>query len=211
MDLKLIHHEYFHTREWQKITYKGYPLYKFPADIVTYQQLIHDVKPEIIIETGTCEGGSSLYFYDTMILCGIKDPLVITVDIKDINVTPEHPNIIKLLGSCLDEDIIKYIETNIKDKKVLVSLDSDHSKNHVYNELNIYNKFVSLNSYIVVEDTFLGHYGSPGNPRFTQEAEGTPKDAVDLFLKENNNFYIDTTYNKVISMNPNGYLRKRYA
>lgn len=213
MNQRELNREYFYTYEWQNVTYKGLALYKYPADLLTYQQIIYENKPNVIIETGTCKGGSALFFYDTMVSCGIENPLVITCDIRrsEPKKLQDVPGIVYIKGSSLENGTLKTIKYYLKNKKVMVSLDSDHIKDHVLAELNIYNNFVTKDQYIVVEDTFLGEYGvfeTEAEERFRPDKGQTPKDAVNIFLKNNKEFIIDKTRNKIISMNPNGYLKK---
>lgn len=202
---------YFYTDEWKTYTYKGYSIYKYPSDLLTYQQIIWDKRPDIIIETGTCKGGSSLFFLDTLKNCGkTTNPLVITIGLGALpNSVPETLGILKLVGSCLDPNTVEKIKPFLLGKKVMVSLDSNHTKDHVLAELNIYKEFVSIGQYLVVEDTFLGYYGpfSGKEQEGFQESTGkTPKHAVEEFLETTDEFMVDKTRNKYISMNPNGYL-----
>ena len=92
----------------------------------------------------------------------------------------------------------------ISDKdKVMVILDSDHHKEHVLNELRIYGKFVTKESYIIVEDTNIN-----GHPVYPDFGPG-PMEAVEEFLRENKNFVIDKTREKFyLTFNPRGYLKK---
>jgi len=212
LDIRQLNRNYFHTKDWQNVSYKGKKLFKYPSDLITYQEIIFDTKPEIIIETGTCRGASPLFFYDTMVANGIKKPLVITIDTK---IYPNRDkcggNIQYLKGSSLDVKILSFIEKTLNNKSVMVSLDSDHIRDHVFAELNAYSKFVTSGNYLVVEDTFLGEYGvftNTAEERFRPDTGKTPKDAVEDFLKINNKFTIDKSRNKILSMNPNGYLKR---
>ncbi|GAI83537.1 unnamed protein product, partial [marine sediment metagenome] len=87
--------------------------------------------------------------------------------------------------------------------KIMVILDSDHSKQNVLNELRIYSKFVTKGSYLIVEDTNIN-----GHPVYPEFGPG-PMEAVDDFLKENKDFVVDKNKEKLIlTFNPNGYLKK---
>lgn len=211
MNQRELNREYFYSYEWKDITYKGHYLYKYPADLVTYQQIIAEVKPDVIIETGTCTGASALFMRDCMELVGLN-PQVVTCDIKSGRRTvPNTPGIKFIIGSSLEAQTVNQIKSFLENRKVMVSLDSDHVMNHVYQELNVYSKLVSVGQYIVVEDTFLGEYGvftTEAEERFRPDTGKTPKDAVDLFIQSNKEFEIDKSRNKVISMNPNGYLKR---
>src|SRR4030067_1002997 len=118
---------------------------------------------------------------------------IITIDINGKGKLPEHKRIAYLWGSSVDEAVIKFIEPRIKDKKVFIILDSDHSKEHVLKELEIYSKFVSLNSYIVVEDT---------------NTSG-PLGAVFAFIEKTKNFTIDRSCEKFyLTFAPYGFLKR---
>lgn len=212
MKLREINRDYFYSEEWKTLTYYGYPLYKYPADLVTYQQIIAEVKPEVIIETGTCTGASALFFRHCLNLAEIDNSLVITCDIKTgRRMVKDTPGIEFIVGSSIADSTVQRILSLINNRRVMVSLDSDHVMNHVLAELSIYKNIVSPGQYIVVEDTFLGEYGvftSVAEERFRPDTGKTPKDAVDEFMKNNKDFILDKKRNKIISMNPNGYLKR---
>ena len=176
---------------WKNTNWLGVPIQKCPLDCWIYQELLFDIKPDIIIETGTKVGGSALFFASILDLIGQGE--VITIDIDGKGKLPEHKRITYLWGSSVDETIIKFIEPRVKDKKVFIILDSDHSKEHVLKELEIYSKFVSLNSYIIVEDTN------------TQE----PLEAVFEFMEKTKNFTIDRSCEKFyLTFAPYGFLKR---
>ena len=168
---------------WKNSYWLGVPIQKNPMDLMVYQELIFMLKPDIIIETGTNIGGSALFL--ATILDAVGSGEVITVDIGHVDNLPQHKRITYLTGSSTDEDIINFISPRIKDKIVMVILDSDHSKAHVLKELEMYNKFVSKGSYLIVEDTNITGYPLRG-----MFGEG-PLEAVMEFLKENEDFKID--------------------
>lgn len=85
----------------------------------------------------------------------------------------------------------------------MVLLDSDHSKDHVLTEMNLYSKYVTRGSYMVVEDTALN--GHPIHP----DTEPGPMEALEMFMKDNKDFVIDKTREKfLMTWHPNGFLRK---
>ena len=176
---------------WKNTTWLGISTQKCPLDCWVYQELLFNIKSDIIIETGTKVGGSALFFASILDLIGQGE--VITIDIDGKGKLPEHKRITYLWGSSVDETIIKFIEPRVKDKKVFVILDSDHSKEYVLKELEIYSKFISLNSYIVVEDT---------------NTEGA-LEAVMEFIGKSKNFTIDRSCEKFyLSFAPMGFLKR---
>src|SRR4030066_1021655 len=136
---------------WKNTNWLGVPIQKCPLDCWIYQELLFNIKPDIIIETGTKVGGSALFFASILDLIGHGE--VITIDINGKGKLPEHDRITYLWANSVDECVVNFIKPRIKDKKVMVILDSDLSSVHVLKELVLYSPFVSLNSFIVVEDT----------------------------------------------------------
>jgi len=180
----------------------GIPTRKCPTDFWIYQEIIFELKPDVIIECGTASGGSALFLAS---MCDLVDNgKVITVDIEDIKGKPSHKRIQYLLGSSTSIEVVRQVRKLITHRdKVMVILDSDHHKEHVLSELRIYSKMVTKGSYLIVEDTvFNGH---PVHPEFGPG----PMEAIDEFLKGNKDFVIDTDREKLIlTFNPKGYLRK---
>ena len=110
----------------------------------------------------------------------------------------------------ISKKIIEKVRKKVpKDSKVIVCLDSNHTKDHVLKELQLYNKFVNLGGYIVVFDTSTSKLAELGACEKSYINNG-PKEAVEDFLKANGNFEIAKHYNKLyISYSPNGYLRRK--
>src|SRR5258708_2714962 len=191
----------------------GVPVGKCPFDLWTYQELIFELKPDLIIETGTCYGGSA-YFYAS--LCDLMGHgRVVTVDIEGAKATlshernvprirPEHDRITYLLGSSPSGEIVPQIEKMAQSAgRVLVTLDSDHRKAHVLEELRIYSRFVTKGSYLVVEDSNIN-----GHPVYPGFGPG-PMEALEEFLKENHDFVTDArNETHLVTFNPKGFLRK---
>ena len=137
--------------------WKGVPLLKCPLDLWIYQEIIQETKPDVLIETGTWRGGSAYYFASIFDLFG--KGRVLTVDIEEFPV-PEHDRITYLIGSSTAPEIVEQFKNSIQEgETVMVTLDSNHEKEHVLDELRIYSEPVSIGTYLVVEDTHLN-----GNP-----------------------------------------------
>jgi len=175
---------------------------KCPLDLWIYQELIFKTKPDYIIESGTMFGGSALYLASICELLGKGQVLTIDVNKKKF---PQHKRIRYLTGSSIDERITSEVEdiVNYSLNKILVILDSDHTKNHVLEEMEIYSKFVSKDSYLIVEDTNIN-----GHPVLPEFGDG-PMEAVEEFLKKHSEFVIDSKCEKfLLTFNPKGYLKK---
>lgn len=197
------HKFYYNSKVWRRTFWLGTPIQKCPLDLWIYQEIIYKLKPDIIIETGTANGGSALYLAN---LCDlINNGEVITIDTAVKKNRPKHKRITYLTGSSISSDIIKLVKSLIKNKsKIMVILDSDHSKNHVLKELKIYSNFVTEDSYLIVEDTNIN-----GHPVKLNFGLG-PWESVNEFLKDNKNFYIDRTKEKFyLTFNPKGFLYKK--
>lgn len=180
--------------------YFGIETIKYPTDLMIYQEIINEIRPDVIIETGTYKGGSALYF--AHLLDVLKRGIVITIDIKDSSLA-KHKRILHLLGRSDKKEILEDLKDVCKDKKVLVILDATHDYKSVLNELKNYSKFVSLNSYIIVEDTNIN--GHPVEKHFGKGAY----EAVEEFMKDNKEFEIDKTKERfILTANPNGFLRR---
>jgi cephalosporin hydroxylase len=193
---------YGSNQTWQDTFWLGVKILKCPLDLWIYQEIIFKVHPDIIIETGTAQGGSALYLAN---LCDLLDHgIVITIDIENVGGRPQHKRITYLEGDSTSDKIVKMVERTIsKDSRVLIILDSDHKKDHVLKEMEIYSKFVTKNSYLIVEDTNINNH--PVNPNF---GDG-PMEAVEEFLKTDNSFIKDKCCEKFyLTFNPGGYLLK---
>jgi len=211
-------------KTWSNTFWLGIPIQKCPLDIWIYQEMIFEIKPDVIIECGTANGGGALFLASMLEI--VNNGEVITIDIEDtaygdcinsyglpvyqnydtktdINQRPTHKRIKYLLGSSTSEEIVEQVRKLISNKKVMVILDSDHHKEHVLNELRAYCKFVTKGSYIIVEDTNLN-----GHPIAADFGPG-PMEAVEDFLKENKDFVIDKSKEKFyLTFNPKGYLQR---
>jgi cephalosporin hydroxylase len=198
------HKLYYHSRPkiWNNTYWLGTSIGKCPFDLWNYQEIIYELRPDVIIEAGTGWGGSTLFFASCCDLIG--NGRIISIDISDPTSKPQHDRITYLQGSSTSTEIVNKVKSCINDKnKVLVNLDSDHTMKHVLEELNIYSEFVTPGSYIIVEDTCVG-----GHPVKKGHFPG-PMEAVMEFVKHNSSFTIDKTREKfMLTFNPNGYLKK---
>ena len=195
------------SRTWSGNTsWLGYKVLKCPLDLFIYQEIIYETNPDIIIETGTGSGGTTHFLAS---ICDfINHGKVISIDVENTNhkvILPQHKRITYINGSSILEDTINQIKSLITEKdRIMVILDSDHRKNHVLKELNIYSKFVTKENYIIVEDTNINH-------PMTTDFEG-PMEALQEFLNINKNFSIDQSKHKFyLTFNPNGYLKKIFS
>lgn len=204
--------QYSYNFKWM-----GRPIIQYPQDMIVMQELIWDIKPDLIIETGIAHGGSLIYYASILELIGHGSVLGIDIDIrehnrKEIEAHPMKKRIDMLEGSSISDEIAEHVRAFAKGKeKILVCLDSNHTHDHVLSELKIYSPLVSLNSYIVVFDTIVEDlpegYFSQKRP---WGISNNPKTAVHEFLETTDEFVIDHSIdNKVlISVAPQGYLKR---
>ncbi len=179
----------------------GVQTQKCPLDLWIYQEIMFEVKPDVIIECGTYKGGTSLYLSS---ICEILEHgEVITID-KDRVCWHSHPRMTRLRGSTISEEVLANVNKLLVGKnRVMVILDSSHVKSHVMKELEIYSKYVSVGSYIIVEDTIVN-----GHPVWPDFGDG-PMEAVEEFLEKDNRFIIDHSKEKFyLTFNRNGYLKR---
>ena len=199
-------------------TWMGRPIIKYPNDMIVQQELMWTLKPDLIIETGVAHGGSIIFSASMMKMMGIKGSVIgIDIDIREHNLKEieDHPmyDIIHLYeGDSTDSKIVQQVQQHVdKAKTVLVILDSLHSHQHVLKELNLYSKFVTKSSYIILPDTFIeffpkGYY-SKDRP---WDVGNNPYTAMHEFLKNNSSFMIDKKLSSkaVISETIDGYLKR---
>jgi cephalosporin hydroxylase len=187
---------------WENTYWLGIPIRKCPLDCWIYQEILFDVKPDVIIECGTSRGGSALFLAN---MCDIMNKgRVVTIDIEPSEGKPKHPRITHLVGSSTSDEIVNTVKKTIKPgESVLVIRDSNHHKYHVDEELKIYCDIVTVGSYLIVEDSNLN--GNPVEPEFGPG----PNEALREFLQGNKNYEIDKTREKFyLTFNPNGYLKR---
>lgn len=198
---------YYDSEVHGDTSWLGVPSLQNPCDNWIMQEIIAEVKPDFIIETGTFQGGTTL-FYATVLSQVNPKGKVLSIDLhpkaekaSGFKVFQEHVEVIQ--GDCVSRKLIHQIRKRVSGHKVLVTLDSDHIKKHVLKEMRAYGPLVSVGSYLVVQDTNVN-----GHPVFADFGEG-PYEAVQEFLKANHHFTSDKTKEKfLLTYYPNGYLKR---
>jgi cephalosporin hydroxylase len=204
------------------------PIIQYPQDIVAFQEIVSVVKPDLIIETGIAHGGSLILSASLLCLLDVMeglDPRQSTRKVVgvDIDIRPhnrkaldEHPLRFKIElieGSSISPDIIEQVRSYASQaKQVLVSLDSNHTHEHVLAELEAYADLVSPNSYCIVFDTVVEDLPSGSFPDRPWDVGNNPKTAVHQWLKSHPEFEIDRSIDDklLISVAPDGYLKRRH-
>ena len=196
-------------------SWMGRPIIQYPQDMIAMQELIWEIKPDLIIETGVAHGGSLIFYASLMELIGKGEIVGIDIDIRAHNreAIESHPmfkRITLLEGSSLSEEIVAQVKNIAKDKKtILVSLDSNHTHEHVLEELRLYAPYTSVGSYCVVFDTIVEDMPKAMYDR-PWDVGDNPKTAVWAFMKENDSFEINKEIDNklLISVAPDGYLKR---
>ena len=191
------------------LNWRGTPMIKNPCDIWMIVELFQKLRPSLIIETGTHKGGSASFYADMLKVLDIKAD-VITIDINPKwTFEPITKNIHSVVGYSTDADSVSAVERIIqgvlgtRPGHVLVMLDSEHSEANVFAELNIYSKFVTVGSYLIVEDTNVN-----GHPSLPSHGAG-PWEAAEKFLKQNGEFQKDPECERfLLTYNPGGWLKR---
>jgi cephalosporin hydroxylase len=203
-------------------TWMGRPIIQFPQDIIAMQEIIWQVQPDLIIETGIAHGGSLIFSASMLELnaaCGgPKDAEVlgIDIDIRSHNRTAieNHPmfkRISMIEGSSIASEVIAQVHEKAKGKqRVLVILDSNHTHEHVLAELNAYAQLATIGSYCVVFDTVVEDMPADFFPDRPWGPGNNPKTAVWEYLKNHPKFEIDKSiqHKLLITVAPDGYLKR---
>jgi cephalosporin hydroxylase len=197
----------------------GIPIIQFPNDVIVLQELIYKIKPKYIIECGIAHGGMLVFYASILRLLNIKNFKVLGIDIKIRNVNKKriinsgfYKNIDLYEKSSTDSSLFKSFEKKyfFKKNKKLIILDSNHTKDHVLNELNFYSKILNKGDYIIVMDTVIEFINQKFNKNKNFKRGNSPFNAVKIFLKQNKNFVVDKYYeNKsFLTGARNGFLKK---
>lgn len=196
------------SREWldqsigcgyyYNFTWMGCPIIQYPMDIVAMQELIWEVKPDLIIETGIAHGGGLVFYASMLELLG-GDGQVLGIEqhiFPEIRAELENHRMFRRITMLEGNSVSKEMAEKVSEfaagkKRVLVALDSNHTHEHVLAELELYSPLVTKGSYLVVFDTMVnevdqGHYANR-----PWGADNNPRTAVRAFLAKNTRFEVD--------------------
>lgn len=223
---ELISHYWLKTGWNQKYVYTfswlGRPVIQLPEDMIRVQEVIYRVKPDIIIETGVAHGGSLIYYATVLKAMGQGKVVGIDIEIRPHNrkAIESHelfPLITLIEGDSVSPEVIDKVKSLVRaGETVMVILDSNHTKQHVLNELEAYAPLVSTGSYIVATDGFMKylHDVPRGHIHWTRD---NPINAVLEFAANHPEFIIEqpawpfneSELTKNITHWPGAYLRRR--
>jgi len=213
-------------------TFLGLVILEHPNDMWMIQEMITEIQPDVIIETGTLGGGSALY-YASILKEVNENGKVITIDIapvvdewiEKIKATPHMHRRVEALfrdrievitSNSVDPKLVADLAERVRGKRVMVMLDSCHNYEHVLKELELYSPMVSVGSYIIVQDTIIDKGIAAGSQLMKEAAQcpgyeqtGGPGKAATEFLAKNDNFEIDQSRERFfVSFFPSGYLKR---
>lgn len=184
------------TKYVYSFTWMGRPIIQLPEDLIRVQEVIYRVKPDVIIETGIAHGGSLIYYASLCKAMGNGRVIGIDIEIRPNNreaiESHELYEYITLIeGSSINPKIVEQVKAYVKpDEKVLVMLDSNHSKKHVLEELRAYCSLVSKDSYIIAADGIMANL--VGAPRSSDDwSWNNPKRATEEFVREHPEFVLE--------------------
>lgn len=205
----------FQHRVMYEPTWLGIPIIQFPNDVLMMQELIWKLRPDVIIETGVAHGGGAIFYASMLELLGRGRVIGVDVEIRKHNrlAIEGHPlskRIELVEGSSTDPKIVEQVKKSIPNgDNVLVTLDSNHSYQHVLDELRVYSELVAPGGYLVVMDTAQEMLSA--TPAGKNEwIDDNPLAAVREFLLKNKEWEVDNYYTRThITCNPSGFLRRR--
>ncbi len=211
------HQKYPYTFSWM-----GRPVIQLPEDMVRTQEVIYKLKPDVIVETGIAHGGSLIYYASLCKAMGRGRVIGVDIEIRPPNRKAMEAHelysyITMIEGSSVDEQIVGQVASLIKKgEKVLVILDSNHSKKHVLRELELFSPLVTPGSYLVATDGVMGQvaHGPRGISNWTED---NPTQAALEFARGHADFVIEqpawpfneSDLNKNVTHWPGAWLRKK--
>lgn len=205
-------HEYSYHFRWM-----GLPIIQYPQDIVAMQEIIWQVQPDLIIETGVARGGSVVFYASMIKMMELEGHVIgIDIDIRQhnraaIEAHPMFPYITLIEGSSTETGVVEQVcKLAIGKQRVLIALDSLHTHDHVLQELELYSPLVTPGSYLVVFDTVVEHLPISASENRPWGPGNNPLTAVQTFLKTTDEFEIDRTISDKlqITVAPDGYLKR---
>lgn len=199
-------------------SWMGVPIIQMPADVMATQEVIWATKPDVIIETGVARGGSVLFMASLLAMIGKGKVIGVDIDIRSHNrdTIERHPmsnRVVLIEGGSVDEDTLSRVKAEIPpDARVMVVLDSDHSRDHVLAECRAYGSLVTPGCYLVVADTIVGHLTEETAPKKRSKLwfkGDEPLSALQDYMAETDRFEVDEVLNGklVLSSSPGGYIR----
>lgn len=192
------------TGNFATVRWLGQPIWQNVLDLWTIQETIAEVRPALLVETGTNRGGSALFYAHLMDLLG-GEGRVITIDVERLHEL-DHPRVEFLLGSSTDDAVVARVReaAAAADGPVMVILDALHDRNHVARELELYAPLVTPGSYLLSQDGIIDEIG------FFADSRPGPLPANRDFLARHPEFEHDRERNERFGLthHPLGWMRR---
>lgn len=206
----------FEQKYMYNFSWMGRPIIQTPVDMIAMQELIWQVKPQVIIETGVAHGGSLLFYASLLELLGEGEVIGIDIDIRAhnraaIEAHPMSKRLHLIQGSSTSAEVIEQVCARAAGKKrVMVCLDSNHTEAHVLAELDAYSNLVSEGSYLVVFDSVVEDLPQGFFSDRPWSVGDNPKTAVHKWLRSNPQFVIDRDFESklLLTVCPDGFLKR---
>ena len=205
---------------WQRkltyeLTWMGIPIIQMPEDILMMQELIWRVRPDVIVESGVAHGGALILYASMLDAIGKGHVVGVDIEIRKYNrlAIQSHPmsrRITLIEGDAVAADTVEQVRSHIRPgDRVMVTLDSNHTKEHVAAELERYAPLVTPGSYCVVFDSVMTMVSDAPNAGEGWK-DDNPLEAVRDFIARNDDFEVDEEYNRLgVTYCESGFLRRR--
>jgi cephalosporin hydroxylase len=207
----------WHNRLSYEVTWLGIPIIQLPEDMVAMQELIWRVRPDVIVESGVAHGGALMLYASILELLGRGKVIGVDIEIRKYNrlAIEAHPlsHRIQLVESdSLSDEALDAVRSAITSgDRVMVALDSNHTREHVLGELERYAPLVTPNSYLVVFDAVMALVADAPAAGENWDQDN-PLEAVREFLDGNDDFEVDRSFDRLaVSYCQGGFLRRREA
>jgi len=206
---------------WQRklsyeVTWLGIPIIQLPEDILVVQELVWKNRPDVIVESGVAHGGALILYASLMELLGRGRVIGVDIEIRKYNrlAIESHPasrRITLIEGSSTDTSIFESVRARIKPgESVMVMLDSNHTRDHVRAELELYAPLVGPGGYIVVFDEVMPMVADAPNGKPSWDLDN-PLEAVRDFLEAHPDFEVDRSYERLATTYCRGGFLRRTA
>jgi cephalosporin hydroxylase len=174
----------------------GRPIIQLPEDMIRLQEVIYALQPDVLVETGVAHGGSLIFYASLFEAMGKGRVVGVDIEIRPHNrqAIEEHPmkkRIELIEGSSTAPEVLEQVKALLKPgEKVLVVLDSNHSRDHVLAELKAYGELVEVGSYVVATDGIMAQV--KGGPRTADDWDwNNPQQAVHDFVAQDKRFVVE--------------------
>jgi cephalosporin hydroxylase/predicted O-methyltransferase YrrM len=193
---------YWKSLRWKETTWLGQRVRKIPPDLFVYQELLHRVRPEWIIDIGSGDGGRAWFLATVCDLLGTGQ--IVSIDKQQVDGRPEHPRIRFLVGPADEDEIVDEVGSMLpSEPSALLVLGGRASATRTLAQFHAHAHHVPVGSYVVVEDTIVN-----GHPVWANFGRG-PAEAAKAIVESRADFVADLAMEKyVLTFNPNGFLRR---